>query len=851
MAKRNSDGATSAAPQALSFFSSRDINPFFSITIPAGTSQSDMEASVCPNVADGVTTTISLYGYGSPSYMVPECVANVTSLTTLYLRYFIVPDIGRFPSSITTFTIASSTILMNTTASLNVIDPTTGFFLWQPFFDHFPSMIAVSLNNNNLKGPLSGVAPSSLSGFDITQNAFFGDFPSALLSKVNPASKVFTGSIYSNSFNGTIASDAFDSLKNRLTTLNFDAHSNHFQGTIADSLFAGMNVSVGFNVDFDSNNFTGAIGGAGFANIGMPTTFSFSIQSNSITSLGSPLFPGLTTATSTLGDTFTFNVNENQISTPITASMFEGVNVHTSFQFLAINNHITGSFPDGLFNQWSIANWAILRLDGNQIAGVLPDSLFAGITYHATQKASTLTINLSNNRIAGSIPANLLADAPVNASSTIVSLSLQNNSLYGSLPTTLIPSTASSEWMGLPSIIVDWSENGLTGAIPVNFLNQVHSSTFTLSLASNGLTGTLPYALFSSVNQTNTAAPTSSITFTASFNDLEGSIPEVWTSVSLRGLYLDSNPRLGGEIPTNMFDTGSLTVSVLRFINISSTNIGGIMPTVSNTSVINNFLMSDTPIDFCDSPFSASSTRATWVPVSPVVCFVTNTTACSCPTLYPDACHDSCYVPPISPTASPNEDSTCPSKTRPAGTCFYCSQGVWVCDGTVEENPFIVPEGSTVLITGTLNSSSVIINGASTNITISGCSPNLASVDVKLKASDLSTSKKLTLLTYTGSCSLPNGVNVHSSLSQSSCKKVKVSNIQATPSSLTALFSLSSSGCNTWWIILVSVVGGVIVIGLVIFALLVTFNPTVAAKVRPYSAAHKNHVRSSRADFGA
>ena len=76
-----------------------------------------------------------------------------------------------------------------------------------------------------------------------------------------------------------------------------------------------------------------------------------------------------------------------------------------------------------------------------------------------------------------------------------------------------------------------------------------------------------------------------------------------------------------------------------------------------------------------------------------------------------------------------------------------------------------------------------------------------------------------------------------SSSSSSSCSKTSSTTSETSNSdgttTLVAVISVDSSGCNTWWIILVSVVGGIIVL-VGIAAIVIFATPSIRAKVLPY-----------------
>lgn len=93
----------------------------------------------------------------------------------------------------------------------------------------------------------------------------------------------------------------------------------------------------------------------------------------------------------------------------------------------------------------------------------------------------------------------------------------------------------------------------------------------------------------------------------------------------------------------------------------------------------------------------------------------------------------------------------------------------------------------------------------------------------KLGKSSRSSQKLLTLTgsnaNASASCTDLSKIAVATKLSNQSCRKVSVDKVVSTDGkTLSALFNIDSSGCNRWWIILVSVLAAVVLIGAIIIA---------------------------------
>lgn len=170
-------------------------------------------------------------------------------------------------------------------------------------------------------------------------------------------------------------------------------------------------------------------------------------------------------------------------------------------------------------------------------------------------------------------------------------------------------------------------------------------------------------------------------------------------------------------------------------------------------------------------------------------------------------------------------------------------------NSSVNQPTLVLPSSSVFIINGNLTTSSIIYNGL-TNLIIKGClSLNLTSITIELTPKEIETiqsskdGKKgmtFTILTVDdSSASCPNSPNlgrlkVDFKVKSGGCKKIKT-NIVSTSKTLSATFTIDSSRCNLWWIILVSVVCGILVLAVLIIILLAVFVPSFREKIRPFS----------------
>ena len=183
------------------------------------------------------------------------------------------------------------------------------------------------------------------------------------------------------------------------------------------------------------------------------------------------------------------------------------------------------------------------------------------------------------------------------------------------------------------------------------------------------------------------------------------------------------------------------------------------------------------------------------------------------------------------------------------GASFTCSNGVWVSSGSVTTPTITIGSGTTVAINGNLNvTSTVTLSGSGSSVTVFGCLYLNGSVVISLTEEDiekLEALKKYIFITYDDdNCTNSSDLSVvQVTLATSkSCKKVTSSTSDSTKTTLSMTFSIDNTSCGTrWWIILLAVIAAVVVL-ILIAMLIVTFVPSVRAKVRPFWA--RSHQRA-------
>ena len=172
---------------------------------------------------------------------------------------------------------------------------------------------------------------------------------------------------------------------------------------------------------------------------------------------------------------------------------------------------------------------------------------------------------------------------------------------------------------------------------------------------------------------------------------------------------------------------------------------------------------------------------------------------------------------PSPPTASSSPGLvSCP---RPPPGFICAPDGSWISNGSINTNTSIVFLPGVVVVTGnlTLTHGALVLSSDTTNVTIAGCInlTNGSSIIIDLNRGKGRKSGSTTHITQSSDC--PNSlINVPISVRQrnKSCEKGSVRKSQSsTRDSLTIVFAIDNSACDTKWIILGAVLGGVIVLG--------------------------------------
>lgn len=679
-------------------------------------------------------------------------------------------------------------------------------------------------------------APTSLSGFSISfANQFIsGPIPAGLFAPF--AGKTFTNSGFSfdfsnNTLDGPIPANLLQPLQSANTqafTLKLSNNKLSAFPSTMPFVYSGMVRSGGqLTIDLSQNLLTGSLPSGAFAVSGLQS-FNFNAKNNRLGGPLSALFSS-STSWSTGTNAFTLDLTNNTITgvipTDLLSTSISSTALFSTFKLLLGSNNLTGPIPQNLFSIIIPDKRHVSALESKFGSTSIEGRASADSLYALSSKV--LTVDLTNNDLTGAVPGDLLDNAVNLAPGNpfTVQLLLSGNALSGEFPNSVAASLTTA--------------TTTTGSL-------------TIVATGNDFWGSLPSACYSLL----------SITYTFPNNKLNGTFPASSWGDCAKVIVDVSNNLFPGELPPAL-----LLDSVYNFVAPNTLLTGSSSMTIGSS--VNAFDLSNTAIDFCTNawviPLSArTSTR----------CKLTNTNAaCVCPAQY-SGCQLSCnptptpfstprppVAPPLGlgdpptatplsgPVAIPSESvpppetspteapiaptapvsfpvalpspAGCNAKTRPSND-FECIDGTWVAASVTNTSVLVIPSGAgSVIVNGNVSSTSIVFNSIGSTVIIEGCASNLSTIVVELTQEQLQklgktkTFQNLVTLSNSSSCASSLNDVALSTKTEEGCRKVKTE--KATPDANTfgAYFTMDSSGCNRWWIILVSVVVVVIIIGTV------------------------------------
>lgn len=828
------------------------------VAVSSSSSQNDLINSICPHMSDVSYSLLYITGAPGNILELPDCVATSTTIDTIQMTLINLRSFAFLPASLVTFGTSQATVapLMSTPTSSPSSTPQTatpsasslnvtgfhanGTIAWDQVWSLLPSLASLSLGISNMSGTLPDMLPSGLTNLNLAYTALSGTIPSTFLGNFSKNSIALAIDISNTSVTGTIPSNLFDvvgAVESLQNGFFWTANGLSLNSPLPDNLLRPLEgvFAQSFYFSMTASGLTGTIPNGFLPDNILATSNSpnlgLQLGNNSLTgTIPTNLFANMSTAT-----VIKFDVSFNQISGPLPAILFpSGVasgSSSGSIMLLLQNNAITGTLPAefvtyGMGNSNVSLLYFRLCLQNNQLSGSIPNQFF--YSYRTTQPSVPLDIPFKRKAVAeknisitdseaqsptalASSSDSIVSFIPVN-----VDISLASNKLTGTLPENLMPTFSLSP---LRALTLDLGNNGLTGTIPESLFPPYTPgsvTTVTFKASGNKFFGSPPSLCRSSL-----------ITYKALLNSnlLNGTIPSVWGGCPLAAVDVSANSLLNGSIPPKL-----LNESILQSFNASGTSLSGAFPILG--TLLQTLDLSGTEIDFCSAQSTPLETTRTFSQ-----CNLYSTTACDCPSSY-SSCQTSCPPPPV---VTP---STCPG-TAPSDA-FYCEGGVWKAKN-VNSTTLVLPPGvGTVIISGNITSSTIEISGIGSSIEVSGCAPNLTLVHIiidKPQVDDIPKTKLYPIITTAlgSNCSTSlDDITLTASIRGGGCRKVTVKKVTSDGgSTLSGLFTIDKSSCNTWWIVLVSVICGVLLIAVIVVVLMAIFWPAFRTKIRPFSQARK------------
>lgn len=540
------------------------------------------------------------------------------------------------------------------------------------------------------------------------------------------------------------------------------------------------------------------------------------------------------------------NLSRNALSGTLSPSLFASRSSLPGYKSSSAidvsHNRLTGSLPSSLFDGLPTSTALYAIFSDNLLEGTI-DPLASFISSSNLTGINTLVFCVDRNRLSGSIPPSMLARTALPTENLrYITVDYSHNAFTGGVPEGLVSATLPSTSPSFPflSLSLSFQNNSLAGPLSMSsfFSSMVPTSSiaslnFDLNVGGNALSGTL-----------NTSLPSALTSFAldASRNNFETLIFDASSATSptyFTKLDVSDNENLEGSLSPSLF----LNASRLAYLNASYTSIDGILPDIAlyGGSSLRTIALDYTDLDLCGD--NSHGPRLAWDSSSLSYCSLIDSPALRCPHLYPSICN---LVAPTSsgPSSGPSSSSSTPSASScppPAPSAdFYCIDGHWASNTSVSTPTLLIPPGSgTVIVNGNVTSNSVIIQDIYSIVVIYGCFNNLSTITVRMTPDmlrKLATNPAPTpLLYYNGTnsnCSDLSQVQVLPEVIGSSCRTVKVDKVTSS-GMLSAVFSVSSSRCNLWWIILVSVLGGVIIIAALALVIVFQVAPKLNSRNGP------------------
>ena len=785
-------------------------------TLSGSLTNATFESQLCPKINNTVTS-LNIDGNPGIYFKLPSCVASSgTSIGYFYMSSILVEDFRFFPTSTTRLNLENSRVAPPSTGAVagSGLD-SSGNIVWTDLFSRFPGITGILLPSVGLQGSLPAQLPSTLWQLVVSGNRLTGTIPATLYglqSSTNALDIELDASnnqLFGNIPPSLYSTFASTSKVDQAGYFTFDVSNNALTGSIPSALFAPLErwEFIIFDVSVASNQLDGLISALKFPNPVKPETAYVTVNI-SRNAFNGPITSQFNFSTLTR---FILDASDCGLSGALPSTLIPRqwtcTDTDGAFEVYLSRNAFTGDIPSGLLNEYLVGNATtfslVLALDHNSLSGYIPD-LFN--KYSSVKERDTMATSISLK------------------TPSVFTFLLNSNHLEGSLPAGIFDNIGLSQ---LPSVIIDFSDNSLTGPIPETLLanlftvdNFINADPAIFNVSHNQLTGSPPSACWSS--------GTAQHDFSS--NLFNGTIPASWQDCSFDAIDLSYNPRLTASLPP-------LVLNSVSSFKARNTPLSGALPSIPST--MRELDLSGTNFDFC------GSTPPTDAPT--LFCDLTNSSVCSCGASYYMCDLDCAPSQPVTPMGSPITPSSpspsgCSNDTRPS-IQFTCSNGTWSA-AVVNTTTLVIPPGAgTVIVTGNVTSKTIVIRGIGSRIEVNGSAINLTAITIELtpqQASEIGETRVLqqliTVSTPSEASSITglNAVAVNTRVT-SGCKKVKAQkSLSNGDRTLGAYLTVDNSGCNRWWIILVSVVASLVLLAAIALAVLSVYYKPCRSKFRPY-----------------
>lgn len=513
--------------------------------------------------------------------------------------------------------------------------------------------------------------------------------------------------------------------------------------------------------------------------------------------------------------------------------------------------NLGGTFPAQLQR---LSRLSSLRLWSLGLTGTIPADFFVRLP-------RLTSVGFMSNALTGTFPWYGLQ--------AVTSINLMTNqfsafpSVYGGAPNlqvlnlarnqlTIIPDDISLSAMPKLTSFSVFSNPTLRGPVPAFWAN--HSVIQSVSMSGCSLEGPLPPKILSPhliqldvgsydrggsicgpLPEIGTELAPSSISIKNSL--ISGTIPESWSQNlwmdNLGSLDLHSN-LLSGTFPSSLFSRPPcLNYYSLNSLDISDNLFSGATPNFEHVFAFSTLNMSGTTMDPCakDPHLHFRVSIGCELPYYGA--------ACACTAYWAPHCKSNssqlCPAPITAPNTSIPFIPACQAlPAREAAVAPVTPTEYVISSGQAIYGDFDVPSNTSVTFVGL------------SPLTVYGClSLTQLTIQIDPQTIELITTQKtgfqFTAITFSnGVCNdtdtmQPKTLNPTVTVTKTKADCRRVSATSAVDSNtLSVLFKVDSVACRRWWIILVSVIGGIIIIAIITLVLLATFNNAVKTKIRPF-----------------